>query len=54
MDYGEAGGKERKGDIACKVARVIEDLVVKYRAKVVTSDIYRDKDKILNRVADNG
>jgi len=27
--------------------------VVKYRARVVTGDIYRDKDKILDRVADN-
>jgi len=39
--------KERKEDIVHKVARVIEDLAVKYSARVIMGDVYRDKDKIL-------
>jgi len=45
--------KERKEDIVHKVARVIEDLAVKYSARVVIGDVYKDKDKILERVSDD-
>jgi len=45
--------KERKEDIVHKVARVIEELAVKYSAKVVIEDVYKDKDKILDRVSDD-
>jgi len=43
----------RKEDIVYKTARVIEDLAVKYNARVVVGDVYRDKDKILERVSDD-
>jgi len=43
----------RKEDIVYKTARVIEDLAVKYNARVVVGDVYRDKDKILGRVSDD-
>jgi len=46
-------GKERKEDIVHKVARVIEELATKYNARVVIGDVYKDKDKILDRVADS-
>jgi len=45
--------KERKEDIVHKVARLIEDLAVKYNARVAIGDVYKDKDKILDRVFDN-
>jgi len=45
--------KERKEDIVHKVARVIEDLAIEYNARVVVGDVYRDKDKILDRVSDD-
>jgi len=45
--------ERRKEDIVHKVARVIEELAVKYRARVVIGDVYEDKDKILERVSDD-
>jgi len=45
--------KERKEDIVHKVARVIEDLATRYNARVVIGDVYKDKDKILDRVSDD-
>jgi len=45
--------EERKEDIVHKVARVIEDLAMKYSARVVVGDVYKDKDKILDRVSDD-
>jgi len=45
--------KERKEDIVHKVAQVIEDLAVRHNARVVIGDVYKDKDKILDRVSDN-
>jgi len=43
----------RKEDIVYKTARVIEDLAIEYSARVVVGDVYKDKDKILERVSDN-
>jgi len=45
--------EERKEDIVHKVARVIEELAVKYNARVVIGDVYKDKDKILDRVSND-
>jgi len=45
--------EERKEDIVHKVARVIENLATRYSARVVVGDVYRDKDKILERVSDS-
>jgi len=45
--------KERKEDIVYKTARVIEDLAVRHNARVVIGDVYKDKDKILDRVSDD-
>jgi len=45
--------KERKEDIVYKTARVIEDLATRYSARVVIGDVYKDKDKILDRVVDS-
>jgi len=45
--------KERKEDIVHKAARVIEDLATRYSARVVIGDVYKDKDKILDRIADS-
>jgi len=43
----------RKEDIVYKTARVIEDLAIEYSARVVVGDVYKDKDKILERVSDD-
>jgi len=43
----------RKEDIVYKTAGVIEDLAMKYSARVVVGDVYKDKDKILERVSDD-
>jgi len=43
----------RKEDIVYKTARVIEDLAVRHNARVVVGDVYKDKDKILERVSDD-
>jgi len=45
--------EERKEDIVHKVARVIENLAVKYNARVIVGDVYKDKDKILEMVSDD-
>jgi len=45
--------ERRKEDIVYKTARVIEDLAMKYSARVVVGDVYKDKDKILERVSDD-
>jgi len=45
--------KERKEDVVHKVARVIENLATRYNARVVVGDVYKDKDKILDRVSDD-
>jgi len=45
--------KERKEDIVYKTAGVIEELATKYNARVVIGDVYKDKDKILERVSDS-
>jgi len=44
--------ERRKEDIVYKTAGVIEDLAVKYNARVVIGDVYKDKDKILDKVSD--
>jgi len=43
----------RKEDIVYKTAGVIEDLAIEYSARVVVGDVYKDKDKILERVSDD-
>jgi len=43
----------RKEDIVYKTARVIEDLAIEYSARIVVGDVYKDKDKILDRVSDD-
>jgi len=43
----------REEDIVYKTARVIEDLAIEYNARVVVGDVYKDKDKILDRVSDD-
>jgi len=45
--------EERKEDIVYKTAGVIEDLAVRHNARVVIGDVYKDKDKILERVSDD-
>jgi len=44
---------ERKEDIVYKTAGVIEELATRYKARVVLGDVYKDKDKILDRVSDD-
>jgi len=46
-------GEREEREIVYKVARVVEDLAVKYRARVVIGDLHKDKDKILERVSDD-
>jgi len=45
--------ERRKEDIVYKTAGVIEDLAVRHNARVVVGDVYKDKDKILDRVSDD-
>jgi len=45
--------ERRKEDIVYKTAGVIEDLAIEYSARVVVGDVYKDKDKILERVSDD-
>jgi len=45
--------KERKDDIAYETAGVIEDLAVRHNARVVVGNVYKEKDKILDRVSDD-
>jgi len=43
----------RNEDIVYKTAGVIEDLATRHNARVVVGDVYKDKDKILDRVSDD-
>jgi len=45
--------ERRKEDIVYKTAKVIENLATRHNARVVVGDVYRDKDKILERVSDD-
>lgn len=44
-------GEREEREIVYKVARVVEDLAVKYRARVAIGDVY--KDKIFYKIFDN-